>query len=76
MPHDAEVFGNQFPAYRVNPLAETLRAIQVLEADRSYAQRYAEFRRDMVYGDTVEYAACIGTLSELARLLELFKLKN
>jgi predicted nucleotidyltransferase component of viral defense system len=70
MPHDAEVFGSQFPAYRVNPLAETLRAIQALEANPSYARRYANFRRDMVYGDTVEYAACMSTLSELARLLQ------
>jgi hypothetical protein len=49
MPHDAEVFGNQFPAYRVNPLVETLRAVEALEADPGYARRYAEFRRDMVY---------------------------
>src|SRR5262249_384120 len=70
MPHDAEVFGNQFPAYRAHPMAETLRAIEALESDLGYARRYAEFRRDMVYGDTVEYAACLSTLSELARLLQ------
>jgi hypothetical protein len=29
--------------------------LQVLEADRSYALRYEEFRRDIVYGDTAEY---------------------
>jgi predicted nucleotidyltransferase component of viral defense system len=69
MPHDAEVFGNQFPAYRANPLAETLRAMQALTADSSYGSRYAAFCRDMVYGDTVEYAACMGTLSELALML-------
>jgi predicted nucleotidyltransferase component of viral defense system len=65
MPHDAEVFGNQFPAYRENPLAETLRALQMLTTDPSYARRYATFRRDMVYGDRVEYAACIDTLGVL-----------
>jgi hypothetical protein len=70
MPHDAEVFGNQFPAYRVNPLAETLRALEALELDPGHARRYADFCRDMVYGDTVEYAACLSTLSELARLLQ------
>jgi hypothetical protein len=70
MPHDAEAFGNQFPAYRAHPMAETLRAIEALESDPGYARRYAEFRRDMVYGDAVEYAACLSTLSELARLLQ------
>ena len=65
MPHDAEVFGNQFPAYRENPMAETLRALQARASDPSYAQRYAEFRRDMVYGDIIEHTACIGTLKEL-----------
>jgi predicted nucleotidyltransferase component of viral defense system len=70
MPHDAEVFGNQFPAYRAHPMAETLRAIKALESDSSYARRYTGFRSDMVYGDTVEYAACLSTLSELARLLQ------
>jgi hypothetical protein len=65
MPHDAEVFGNQFPAYRVNPLAETLRAIAALEVRSGYRRRYTDFCRDMVYGVAPEYAACIGTLAEL-----------
>jgi hypothetical protein len=50
MPHDAEIFGNQFPAYRADPMAETLRAVEALGFDSGYAQRYAEFQRDMVYG--------------------------
>ncbi len=69
MPHDAAVFGNQFPAYRANPMAETLRAIQALEADPGYAQRYAEFCRLMVYGETAEYGACMATLGELSEQL-------
>jgi hypothetical protein len=69
MPHDAEVFGNQSPAYRDNPMAETLRALQALASDPGYARRYAAFRRDMVYGDTVEYAACMATLGALTEQL-------
>jgi predicted nucleotidyltransferase component of viral defense system len=69
MPHDAAVFGNQFPAYRANPMAETLRAIQALEAEPGYAQRYAEFCRLMVYGETAEYAACMATLGALTEQL-------
>ena len=69
MPHDAEVFGNQFPAYRENPLAETLRAVTALEADPGYATRYVDFRRDMVYSDRIDYTACIITLQALAAQL-------
>jgi hypothetical protein len=63
---DVEAYGNQFPAYRENPLRETLRAVEGLAADPDYARRYAEFQRLMVYGAKVEYAACIGTLRDLA----------
>jgi predicted nucleotidyltransferase component of viral defense system len=69
MPADAEAYGNQFPAYRENPLAETLRAVEGLSADLGYARRYAEFQRLMVYGLPVDYARCIGVLKELADLL-------
>ena len=41
---------------RENQMAETLQAFQALEADHSYVQRYAEFRRNIVYGDTAEAA--------------------
>lgn len=63
---DAEAYGNQFPAYRANPMAETLRAIDGLANDPNYSQRYEEFLRNMVYGDRVDYAACLDTLTELA----------
>ena len=67
---DAEAYGNQFPAYRENPMRETLRAVEGLAADLGYAQRYGEFQRLMVYGDEVEFAACIGTLTDLATRVE------
>lgn len=72
MPHDAEVFGHQCPAYRADPLAETLRAVQALTADEGYARCYADFRRAMVYdGDAADYGDCLETLHELsARLIE------
>jgi hypothetical protein len=69
VPHDTEVFGNQLPAYRAHPMAETLRAIKAFESDPGHARRYTEFHCDMVCEDTVKYAACLSTLSELARLL-------
>ena len=63
---DAAAYGNQFPAYRENPLQETLCAVEGLAADPGYARRYEEFQRLMVYGAKVEYAMCIGTLRDLA----------
>ena len=68
MQADAEAYGNQFPAYRENPMRETLRAVEGLAGDPGYAQRYGEFQRLMVYGGEVEYAACVSTLKGLCRL--------
>lgn len=66
---DAEAYGNQFAAYRQNPMAETLHAIEGLQNDATYSQRYEEFQRDMVYGDRADYAACTATLREIAEHL-------
>lgn len=64
---DAEVFGNQFPAYRENPTTETRRAIDALASDPRYEQRYAGFQRDMVYGDRPNYKDSLQTTLEIAR---------
>jgi predicted nucleotidyltransferase component of viral defense system len=66
---DAEAYGNQFPAYRENPMRETLRAVEGLAGDSGYVRRYEEFQRAMVYGSPIEYAGSIGTLKELAQRL-------
>jgi predicted nucleotidyltransferase component of viral defense system len=63
---DAEKYGANFPAYRKNPLAETLRAIEDIGTDKVFAEGYANFRRDMVYGDSPEFAVATETLNELA----------
>ena len=63
---DVEAYGHQFPAYRDNPIGETLRAVESLAASSEYASRYALFRRDMVYGDAIDYADCVNTLKKLA----------
>ena len=69
MPHDAEVFGNQYPPYRTDPIGETHRAIEALATDPAYARQYEEFRRVMVYGDQTGFAACLDTLRNLAEHL-------
>ena len=70
MKEEAETFGQQFPAYRDNPLVETLRAIEGIESDPEYAHNFAKFYRDMVYGkDNFDFTACMKTLKDLAALL-------
>ena len=66
---DAEAYGNQFPAYRENPMRETLRAVEGLAADPGYARWFGEFQRLMVYGSEAEYAGCVSTLRELSARL-------
>ncbi len=66
---DAEAYGSQFPAYRENPLAETLRAVEGLAVDLGYSRQYEEFQRFMVYGGKADYTACIGVLRDLAERL-------
>jgi predicted nucleotidyltransferase component of viral defense system len=69
MQADAETYGHQFPAYRDDPLAETLRAAEGIAADRDFAASYATFRRDMVYGEGPDFETAIATLKSLAKLL-------
>jgi hypothetical protein len=70
MPHDAAIFGNQCPAYRADPMAETRRAVEALGSDPRYAQRYAEFQRDMVYGKMPAYTDALAMISGLAEQLQ------
>jgi predicted nucleotidyltransferase component of viral defense system len=70
MQSDAETYGDQFPAYRDNPLAETLRAVDGIAADPGFAADYATFRRDMVYGKGPDFATALQTLKSLAQQFE------
>jgi hypothetical protein len=63
---DVEAYGHQFPAYRDNPLAETLRAVAGLAADDRFAGSYAAFLRDMVYGEAPDFRTALASVSVLA----------
>jgi predicted nucleotidyltransferase component of viral defense system len=67
---DIEAYGHQFPAYRDNPIAETLRAVAGMSGDPGFARRYTSFLRDMVYGDTPNFETALSTVASLARRLE------
>jgi hypothetical protein len=63
---DVEAYGHQFPAYREDPVAETLRAVGGLAADDRFANAYAMFLRDMVYGEAPDFKSALATVSALA----------
>jgi predicted nucleotidyltransferase component of viral defense system len=70
MQSDAETYGDKFPAYQKNPLAETLRAVEGIAADPRFAADYAAFRRDMVYGEAPDFATALQSVKRLAQELE------
>jgi len=67
---DVEAYGHQFPAYRKNPVAETLRAVGGLATDDRFATNYAAFLRDMVYGEAPDFKTALATVSALANGLK------
>ena len=70
MPADAATYGDEFPAYRDDPLAETLRAVEGTATGADFASDYANFKRDMVYGEAPDFATAIMTLKALAEPLQ------
>lgn len=66
---DVEAYGHQFPAYRDNPVAETLRAVAGLADDERFAAAYATFLRDMVYGEAPDFRTALATVAALAESL-------
>jgi hypothetical protein len=68
---DAQAYGHQFPAYRDDPIAETLRAVTGMADDPGFAKRYTVFLRDMVYdSDAPEFETALSTVAGLAQRLE------
>ncbi len=66
MTADAETRGDKFPAWKKDPLGETLRAIEGIPKDKIFVDGYADFQRDMVYGDKPDFATAMGSLNALA----------
>jgi predicted nucleotidyltransferase component of viral defense system len=63
---DAKTRGDKFPAWQKDPLGETLRAIEEIPKDKVFMEGYANFQRDMVYGDKPDFTTAMGTLNTLA----------
>ena len=67
---DAETYGHQFPAYRDDPVAETLRAAEVIGSDPGFAADYSTLLRDMVYGDAPDFVTAMSAIKRLAERIE------
>jgi predicted nucleotidyltransferase component of viral defense system len=66
MKGDAEARGDKFPAWKKDPLGETLRAIEGIPKDKVFIDGYATFQRDMVYGDKPDFTTAVASLHVLA----------
>ena len=65
MTADAVTRGDKFPAWQNDPLGETLRAIEDIPKDKVFVDGYANFLRDMVYGDEPDFTAAMQSLKTL-----------
>jgi hypothetical protein len=69
---DAKAYGHQFPAYRDDPVSESLRAVEGLATEAGFAPRYATFLRDMVYGkERPDFDPAVATIRALASPVEV-----
>lgn len=66
MKEDAATRGARFPAYRQDPLGESLRAVEGIGADKQFAEEYDAFLRRMVYGVAPGFDEAFGSLSALS----------
>jgi predicted nucleotidyltransferase component of viral defense system len=65
MKADAATRGDRFPAWQKDPLGETLRAIEGIPKDKVFIDGYANFLRDIVYGDGPNFNTAMASLKTL-----------
>ena len=68
---DAGTRARDFPAYQADPVTETVKAIEGIASSAQAAVDYANFSRDMVYGDAVDFETAVGTLRNFAKHLRV-----
>lgn len=67
---DVEAYGHQFPAYRDNPIKETIRAVDGMRGNPEFAERYRSFLRGMVYAEAPAFEEALATIAALADRLK------
>jgi hypothetical protein len=66
MKDDAATRGDDFPAYQADPLGETLRAVESMAGDRTFAAHYSVLMQAMVYGDKPAFEDAMAVVRGLA----------
>lgn len=69
MTAEAESRADDYPAYRGDPRAETLRVFELMYKDDEFAECYAKLLDDMVYGEKPEFAAAFEKVQKFAELI-------
>lgn len=66
MKAEAEGRADDYPAYKADPRAETLRAFDLMSKDEKFAEGYAKLLGDMVYGEKPEFASAFEKVQRFA----------
>ena len=69
MRDDAATRGDDFPAYRADPLGETLRAVEIMARDGDFAAHYSGLMETMVYGDKPPFDDAMAVVRSFASRL-------
>jgi hypothetical protein len=63
---DAATRGADFPAYREDPLGETMRSVGTMTSDCAFKANYLKLMEDMVYGDQPEFEDAMAVVQGIA----------
>ncbi|MCW0001787.1 nucleotidyl transferase AbiEii/AbiGii toxin family protein [Pararhizobium sp. YC-54] len=66
MKAEAESRADDYPAYKSDPRAETLRTFEIMSKDGKFAEGYGKLLGDMVYGERPEFAAAFEAVQRFA----------
>ena len=66
MREDATTRGADFPAYQVDPLAETLRAVDTMTSHCDFMAHYSTLMKDMVYGEQPRFEDAMAVVRGIA----------
>lgn len=69
---DAVERGDKFPAWKAQPLRVAIETIAKIAADEEFADNYAKFLDDMVYGDKPDFKTAMASLVALADELKRY----
>lgn len=73
MEKDAAERARNYPAYAANPLAETLRVIEVMATEEKFIESYERLMREMVYGEGPNYGVAFQAVQKIAERLTTVK---